>query len=195
MEPTKKLGIWCLVVAATVALTVQAQPADADKVKAPDDVNVVNTPTVNANQNGPWTVGLSGPVSVGDVVPTQPYQATCVSSLTFKDDINSCDITVPDGKRLVVQTISIHAGVDVGVRVAQADVHTNNVDGSEPVLWMNVPVTGTLTSESFSQVTQDVHLYVDGGQHHFLRFEVLYNNATVQNELQATAVGYLVNVP
>ena len=201
MELTKKLGIFCVVVVAIVALIAQIQPAHADKVKPADDVNVVNTPTVNvgtptvkATQSGPWSVGLSGPVTVGDVAPTQPYQASCDSSLNFSDNINECFITVPAGKRLIVQTLSIHADADPGVRVSQAAVTTFDSSGVPTILWMNMPFTGTFPCAcgDVSQVTQDVHLYVDGGSN--LIFELLYNTDTARNNLRATVIGYLVNM-
>ncbi len=190
MELAKKLGTYGLVVIALVALIAQARPAHADKPA--NDVNVVNTPVVQAKQNGTWTVGLSGPVSVADT--TQPYQASCDSSLNFTDNINECFLAVPAGKRLVVQTISIHADVDMGVRVSQAGVVTFDGGGAATILWMNVPFTGSFPCNcgDVNQMTQDVHLYVDGGSN--LVFELLYNTITAKNTLRATVVGYLVNM-
>src|SRR5262249_1796101 len=95
------------------------------------------------------------------------------------------------GKRFVVQTVSIHVDVDPGVRVAEASVNAFDITGAATNLWLNIPFTGTFPCAcgDISQLTQDVHLYVDGGTN--LVFELLYNTDPGQNNLLASVVGYL----
>lgn len=152
---------------------------------------VVNTPAVQANQSGPWTVSLSGPVKVP---PLQPLQLSCRSRLSFRDNINECVVTPPAGKRFVVQTISIHIDVDPGVRVSEASVNSFDASGGATSLWLNIPFTGSFPCAcgDISQLTQDVHLYVDGGTN--LVFELLFNTDTNNNNLIASAIGYLVDM-
>lgn len=158
--------------------------------------NFPNTQDVSATQSGTWNVGINStvanPVPITDVAPLQMYQASCESRLSFRDNLNSCIIGVPAGKRLVVQTMSVHAEVDPGVRVSDTGVEAL---GTRTILWLNVPFTGTTPGASdISQATQELRLYADGGDSS-IEFEVFYNSDTTINDLRCTVVGYLVNLP
>ena|SRR5215510_6507653 len=104
--------------AATAAPTSQAQ-----------NVNVVNTPSVNAQQNGTWNVGITGTpvvalaapnniVKIGNTDPLpvrdvdnparQPFEASTGVIINNLNPTGVRDITtVPQGKTLVIEHISI----------------------------------------------------------------------------------------
>ena len=146
-------------------------------------VTVVNTP-----------LPVTGTVAVSNlpaVAPLQAYQVQCRNTLDFADNISECFFeAVPAGKRLLVQTISIHTLTDPGVRVVQGAFTDHST-----ILWLNVPLTGTVPSGccDVSQMTQDIHYFINGGGTSAV--SVLYNKDTTQNELIVTVVGYLENMP
>src|SRR5215472_912712 len=65
---TALIGILILVGIVTFALPRNARSANATSSSAPttqtQNVNVVNTPTVTAQQSGPWNVGINGTPTV-----------------------------------------------------------------------------------------------------------------------------------
>ncbi len=138
----------------------------------------------------------SNPVPVNDVAPFQMFQASCQNTVPIRDNINTCAIVVPVGKRFVVQTVSVHANTDVGVRVIQGTITAfGNLVNPDAILWLGVPFTGTGPRSDISQATQEVRLYADGNGSTTLDCEVLYSADTLTNDLNCTVVGYLVNVP
>ena len=98
------------------------------------DVNVVNTPTVLAQQSGPWTVGISGTptVRVGNTAQApvlgrdvdeparQPFQRSGEITFAAGEVIAAVEFTVPDGKRLVIEYVSA------------------NISSEEPLFWFTV---------------------------------------------------------
>jgi hypothetical protein len=134
----------------------------------------------------------SNPVNVTDVSSLQLFQTECTSRLTFVDSTNDCSFSLPLGKRLVVQTASIHAQVDPGVRVAQSGFAAG-AGGSITVIWFNVPFTGTTPNSRFdiSQASQELRFYADSSG--LLQCSVLYNQPTTNNELRCSVAGYLIN--
>ena len=57
MLSVKNFFIAAVAVSALLAAIGGMTPSNAQGAKPPEDVNVVNTPTVNAQQAGTWTVG------------------------------------------------------------------------------------------------------------------------------------------
>ena len=84
-------------------------------VKVVNDVNVVNTPTVDANQMGDWNVTIdnvgTNPVPVLDVdnPARQRFADTVVASLAFDSYTSSSitTVTVPANKILVIEHVSL----------------------------------------------------------------------------------------
>ena len=157
------------------------------------NVNVVNTPTVSAQQSGVWNVGITGTPSVGldaanntvkfdannntvkidpgapvpvrdaDNPAGQPFAASCVINNNMGFP---CTLTnVPPGKRLVIEMFQIGgSGGELGVT-------TNNVH----FVWHIQP-------------GQHVRAYADAGT------SVTAAGAP-QAGLEADISGYLVNLP
>ena len=89
------------------------------------DVNVVNTPTVLAQQSGTWDVGITGTPNIRDLdePARQPYQRTGGLDFAAGQDITTTEFTVPANKRLVIEYVS-----------AQIIV-------AEPIFWFSVKTT------------------------------------------------------
>lgn len=100
------------------------------------DVNVVNTPTVLAQQSGTWDVGITGTPSVRDLdePSRQPYQRTGGLDFAVGQDITTTEFVVPVNKRLVIEYVSARITV------------------SEPIFWFSVK-----TSAGSAQAT---HFFV-----------------------------------
>lgn len=123
-------GITALVglIGAVVPTTTQGQGGGNSK-----DVNVVNTPTVLAQQSGAWNVGITGTPTVNlannsvqvnnpatnpvlvrdvDISARQPVQVEGFVSVGIGQSSNGKVIyTVPVGKRLVVEFVSAEGDV------------------------------------------------------------------------------------
>ena len=159
------------------------------------NVNVVNTPAVNAQQAGAWTVGISGtpvvgldaanntvrldadantvkvdsaaPVSVRDVdhPARQPFAASCV--INNNQGFPCIVATVPPGKRLVIEMVQI----------------ANPNAGPE----LTVVTNGNQIVYGFFQPNQLVRVYADPG--------TPVSIAGGQAGMRAAISGYLVDLP
>ena len=136
------------------------------------DVNVVNTPTVLAQQSGPWTVGISGTptVRVGNTAQApvlgrdvdeparQPFQRSGEITFAAGEVIAAVEFTVPEGKRLVIEYVSA------------------NISSEEPLFWFTVQTSaGSSGGTHFFQpialpnlphrhvVSQQTRLYANPG--------------------------------
>ncbi len=91
------------------------------------NVNVANSPTVKAQQSGPWTVGISGtanvqvissvsnPVYVRDVNNAlQPFTQEFDLAVASNALTAVSSFTVPAGRRLVIENVSAEAHVPSG---------------------------------------------------------------------------------
>jgi hypothetical protein len=88
----------------------------------PKPVLVTNEPTVKAEQQGPWTVSLSGPVTLSSggsvgidpaqnvvrLTAPQPAQASSPLFIDYPDSSWTWTTAVPAGKRLAVELVSGH---------------------------------------------------------------------------------------
>lgn len=123
-------GITILVglIGAVIPTTTQGQGGGSSK-----DVNVVNSPTVQAQQSGAWNVGITGTPTVNlannsvqvnnpatnpvlvrdvDISARQPVQVEGFVSVGIGQSSNGKVIyTVPVGKRLVVEFVSAEGDV------------------------------------------------------------------------------------
>jgi hypothetical protein len=157
------------------------------------NVNVVNTPTVNAQQSGPWTVGISGtpvvgldaanntvrfdadnntvkvdsatPVSVREVdnPARQPIAGSCV--INNNQGFPCTVANVPAGKRLVIEMAQL----------------SNPNGGFE----MTVVTNGAQITYTFFQSSQLVRAYADAG--------TAVSIAGGQAGMKAAIVGYLID--
>jgi hypothetical protein len=120
------LGVLTLVALVTVALPNRGAGGTGGSAPTSQtqNVNVVNTPTISAQQSGPWNVGINGTLPVRDVdnPAKEPFQASASLVLPFGQTFGFQNIiVVPVGKVLVIEDISVDArltGVDKLISVA-----------------------------------------------------------------------------
>ncbi|MEK7778641.1 MAG: hypothetical protein AAB293_01000 [Pseudomonadota bacterium] len=86
------------------------------------DVSVVNTPNVNAQQSGPWSVNVNNPAenpvlvrSVDAAPAKQPFQMSFVFNFGTEDGFVDQMFSVPSDYRLVIEWISATQTVGHGV--------------------------------------------------------------------------------
>ena len=191
------LGVLTLVAIVTVAMPHPGAGGTANNAPTSQtqNVNVVNTPTVTAQQSGAWNVGINGtptvavtnfpgttnvgidpaantvkidathPLLVSDV--DNPARHPFAASCTINNNGGfPCTVTfVPPGKRLVIEMFSL----------------TSN--GGE----LDVNVNNTPMKYTFSQSTQLVRVYADP----LTTVQV----AGAAAGTVATITGYLVDLP
>jgi hypothetical protein len=165
------------------------------------NVNIANSPTVQAQQSGPWTVGISGtpnvqvvsslsnPVFVRDVNDAaQPFRA----ELFARFPASSVTFTVPTGKRLVVEDLSAEISVSTGTRAELlGDIFVSS--GLETRFF--IPTTlGISTSRGDDLLTnQVVKFSADPGA--TVTFFTPFTDGGVVQSIDVSIYGYLVNVP
>jgi hypothetical protein len=123
-------------------VTVRPVPTEGRPGDKPaSDVNVANTPTVNAKQSGPWSVGINpaeNTVKVDSSTPIpvraveQPYSVYLTASST-NSSLKCALIPVPEGMRLTLETVTISAN------------KTNNLTPVEPEAYVSIDVTDGVT--------------------------------------------------
>jgi hypothetical protein len=186
--------LFCAQLMAQTTTTTNAPTAPA---KVPSDVNVVNTPTVQLA--GTSTVQVSGttnvhvqndssaPVIVQDVSTPKrtPFQAapTFPAPPFLNDNPVSATITVPAGKRLVIEHVSARAVLSFQAQtpVVYFSISTT-VAGVKVEHFLNVPQVFIFNcascgniAETINAVGQEMKLYADAG-------------ATVQATAMATSI-------
>jgi hypothetical protein len=191
------VGMLSLVTIATVTLPHMSYgssgPAAAAPSAQPQNVNVVNTPTVNAQQSGTWNVGINGTPNVNvanmpavgidpsantvSVDTTNPllvrdsdqsartaFQAE--ESVFFSDGSfgTLADITnVPLGKRLVIQNVSVWLRVPKGHKFNVVSLDTA-FDGNSGVPFFLTP--SLIASDDFTDyfvASESIQKYAGAG--------------------------------
>ena len=184
MKPFARLMVMTLGLGLLAALTglVGPQPqrtnaavAAAVAVVNTPNVNVANTPTVNAQQSGAWNVGINGTPTVNlNNSPTmplfnrdvenparQPFQMLCgvtIGNTGFNNFGNCTLTTVPNGKELVIQTVSGLANFPTGVKPSLIQVNTD-VGGNHGDYAFLASFSGTDFGRDQYEFIQPVNFY------------------------------------
>ena len=136
------------------------------------NVSVTNTPTVQAQQGGTWTVGVnsweSNPVFVRHAGESarQPVQVAGFVNIdngTFGTANPLILYTVPDGKRLVIEWASVGANVPAGQRITSFTFSTtagNTGQGHRLVVYDQGT---TFNCSAHFTASQQVRFYADPG--------------------------------
>ena len=155
--------------------------------RPPSDVNVVNTPNV--------TVTNTPSVRDADNPAHQPVQANMAC---FADNVLGCSetiYTVPSGKRLVIEFVSMEAGLTAD-QVAQMTMKTT-VDGAEVThrFPLTEPARVFQGEAVVATLAQQVRLYADAGTS--VEMKARRNNigAAFNAIFRFSISGYLVDVP
>lgn len=125
------------------------------------------------------------PVPTSDVSPLQPFEQTCDTTQQIV-----CQISIPAGKRLVVQTVSFEVLTAPGVVVTLAAVNTTAPEAA----FFTVPVvfTGTANGNNFHTGTQSLRIYEDTS---LSCVTILSDPGLTSFDLSCSVSGYLVNIP
>jgi hypothetical protein len=175
-------------------------PQDVNVVNMPS-VNLANTPTVNSQQSGAWTIGINSsqanPVSSRDVdqPARQPFQRFLVKLMEIGESNagDSIFFPIPPGKRLVIEFVTFIGGVPEGqnmrVRIdciggGQSTAHHLTLTNDGPF------DQGT---DIFYKATQQMRAYADPGTNVYIR--VIRNGTAGTSNLNISVSGHLVDVP
>ena len=111
--------------AMVIGLIVAVRPAPTQgqiSLKPASDVNVVNTPSVNANQSGRWSVNVANSVGINPAENTvkvdsstpvlvraveQPFSVYLLANGYDSFSETCTEIPVPEGKRLSLETVAV----------------------------------------------------------------------------------------
>ena len=196
------LGIAALVAAVGIIIPRSTQGQAGINSK---DVNVVNTPTVQAQQSGSWTVGLAGtptvsvgstaddPVWVRDVDDArQPYLSQTFADFTAGAPTASGNFAaVPAGKRLVVEHVSVYGGIPSGQKLFALITRENNTNHAVVLHpQANFPAFG---GTDYFSASEDMKLYFEAGS--VPGAFANRNFTTGSGNLIFAISGYLVDMP
>ena len=149
---------------------------------------------------GPVPVNVSNlplPTTPTDLAaPSQPFQASTTYEIkpglisgSVASDFLYTDITVPAGKRLVIQTVGVERNGVANYQTLRSDINTT-VNGKTvsfplPLVPYDFP--------AYPGVTQSMTLYSDGGT--VLTFYVVRSGTVGTEFVNLRVSGYLVNMP
>ena len=124
------------------------------------DVNVVNTPTVLAQQGGTWDVGITGTANVRDLdePSRQPYQRTGALDFAAGQVITTTQFTVPSNKRLVIEYVS--AQIIVSEAIFRFSVKTSAGDSQATHFFVPMALPN---ATGLHIVSQQTRLYAGPG--------------------------------
>lgn len=181
-------------IAASLAIACLA--SGGVRAETPKPVTVVNEPTVQAQQSGPWSVSV-----LNDLNPAiQPYQVSHGLFIDFPDDTWEWTFAVPPGKLLIIEYVSGSFTKKIG----------GSTDPSQPPYLFTVATTagGNFAShvipvrgiydfagaQSWFQIAQSLRLYADGGTNVTVRLHHLFT-AGFQADGSVRLAGRLQDAP
>jgi len=201
------LLIGCLALSPAADAGPGATPtANVNVVNTPN-VNVSNTPTVTVG-NFPGTQPVSGSVQVGNdiahPVPVrdvdnparQPFQAGGFAPFSANETNVIVNIaTVPTGKRLVIEHVSVSCSLPTGQKMVEADLEVVLSNQTTYPNNLRVSAQGSDASgtHDLSIASEQVRLYADPGTP--VRCFVDRDSFSGSGDVQCSISGYLVDVP
>jgi len=163
------------------AFAPAAQPAARPSpTPGPQDVNVVNTPTV----------------SDADNPARQPFQAYGYEEFIGNLSAYVVITTVPAGKRLIIEHVSVIGSVLTGQKLIRASIGVGNGD----VIFHDLPISAQGSEfggfRDLYIASEQVRLYADPGtQVYYFVARNNYRGSEPEGYTEATISGYLVDVP
>jgi hypothetical protein len=192
------------VVVAFFAMTV---PLSVCADKNTSQITVVNTPTINVQQTGKWIVGLNDTptvkVSSPVVAITQggsqaadvymPFVKTISFNIETGTTQNNVGITIPEGKRLVIEYVSARAQGPAGQKfIAQIQTSVTKAESPRGVYWLVFFPQGTFSTIDVYTASQPMRIFADPSTPPAL-FVATRTGITGTAFVEATISGYLVN--
>jgi hypothetical protein len=193
---------------AVAAFFAMAIPYSVCADKNPSPGTAVNTSTINVKQSGKWIVGLNDTptvkVSSPIVAVTQggeqaagvymPFIKTINFNIEPGTTQNNVGITIPEGKRLVIEYVSARAQGPAGQKfIAQIQTSVTKAENPCGVYWLVFFPQGTFSTIDVYTASQPMHIYADPATPPAL-FVVTRTGITGTAFVEATISGYLVNI-
>ena len=188
-----------------VVVNPRTQPVPVE-IEGTPSVNVTNTPTVRAQQQGSWNVGIIGtptvqianlavPVRDVDNPAIHPFQKELDPLVPAGSFTASDSLTVPLGKRLVIEfasaTISTTAGTKLWVRIQTTANGSINFHSLLPELQGPFSADGS----DFLLAAQPMKIYADPGTQVTVIASVLGGVANTNTGAGVVMSGHFVDVP
>jgi hypothetical protein len=144
------------------------------------DVNVVNTPTVQSQQSGDWSVNIDK--------TREPFQRSVVFTTPAGFSQFFGEFTVPEGKRLVIEQVSAISLPPSG-QIVRNYVLITTVDGA--LAFHTIPSTFNGFADFVG--CQQVRVYADGGT--LVKLGAARDTSTGSYETVGAVSGYLIPMP
>ena len=178
---------FALVIAATSLASAQTAGKDPAQQAAPS----TNTQTVNAQQSGPWTVGIDAsknnvkvvtsdaePITVkllGAGAGRKPFQTRISANVPDGGSTASAQVNIPAGKRMIIENISAIGRSGPGIHMQmQLFSYFDNGDGvgdSSDITFHRIALInqGTFNGITTAAANHDVLIFADEliGNAHF----------------------------
>jgi hypothetical protein len=181
-----------------------------------------NTPTVNAQQSGAWTVGIdqaknavklqssdTEPVTVklvGNGPGRKPFQLRMIANVATGGITESAALPIPAGKRMVIENISAIARSGAGIKMQiQLFSYFDNGDGigdAGDITFHRIALLdqGTYDGVTTSSANHKVLIFADeqiGATHFNINLQVRLDAPAAGgiNQGQVTLSGYLEDLP
>lgn len=206
MSKLKNLLFACLGLSALIGFLALVAPTTSQGQGGPptQNVNVVNSPTVNAEQSGTWSVGITGTPSVQVVNPSDspvlgrdvdhparhPFQRGVVMDFETGQGIATAQFTVPANKRLVVEYVSANITLTDGV-IFRFSVRTSAGDSTGTHYF--APMSQPNFPESYT-ISQQTRLYASPGSTVTIEARRIVNATSLPDTGFATISGHLVDM-
>jgi hypothetical protein len=181
----------------SLAVLVAASGDGAQEEKA-KPVEVVNTPTVNAQQAGTWSVGVDGNVQVGntsgnpvnvrdvDRAHRTPFQMNCQGT-------TECTLHVPGSGLLVIEYVTMEIVIQDPSVPIQTYVVTTQNGTTIPHVVLPTRVGATPANFGIYSVSQVVRLYADAFAQLSVRGTVNNSSGISPTSFYMTISGYQVD--
>lgn len=195
MKLTKKTLIGMGLIAAVVALTLlSVSPVLAAQDK---DVIVVNTPAKPVPVTGTVAVTGTPTVEVVNDALYEPYIKTAVVSIGDGTALGEVAFDVPDGKRLILETVAVQAAVPSGQKV-RVSLQAQVAPSFNPYVLGFLPVQspGPILGYEYYIANQPFKLRQNPmiGSNAEIKVSMLRDSSSGDATLLATIYGYLVDL-
>jgi hypothetical protein len=181
-----------------MALLLAAPFSEATQPESPKPVEVVNTPTVNAQQAGPWSVGVDGDVQVGntsgnpvnvrdvDRAHRTPFQKSCSGT-------SSCSVHVPGSGLLVIEYLTMEIVIQDPSVPIQTFVQTTQDGNTTNHVVLPTRTGATPANFGIYAVSQVVRLYADAFTQLGVMGSVINSSGISPTSFYMTISGYQVD--
>jgi hypothetical protein len=180
---------------AAVLAAASGEGAQEEKAKPAE---VVNTPTVNAQQAGSWSVGIDGTVQIGnssadpvkvrdiDRAHRTPFQGSCKGT-------RSCTVDVPGSGLLVIEYLTMEIVIQDPSQPIQTIVQTTQNGGTTPHIFVPTRTGATAANFGIYAVSQMVRLYADAFAQISISGSVINASGVFPTSFYMTVSGYQVD--